>query len=203
VSPYILIGDSQAVGMKARLAELMRAGGIAQGAVFANVGWSTLRYLNERTDEIRDAVREHNPRLVIIVLGGNDMPGPRLSESMRRLIDLVRSGGAQVVWVGPAHAIPPDIAERKRQVSEIQKRVATETGIAWLDGFAMTRDLTHTRDGVHFTSTGSGRWAERIVSALAIAPGGPPPPNSGGSLWGFLKHLTPFAAFLPLTKEGL
>ena len=191
---WLLIGDSQAVGMKDYLAAGMRTRSLDLAASFANVGWSTVRTLTELGTPIGQAIVEHNPRLVIIVLGGNDMPNDTLDDNMRRLIELVRSGGASVVWLGPAHAIPEDIARRKAAVAEIQRAVVLETGISWLNSYEMTKDLTHTPDGVHFVRAGSQRWAERIVSALVPAP--------TTTLWGLLRHLTPFAAFLPLTKEG-
>jgi len=186
---WILIGDSQGVGMKPHLASGFQTRGLNLAAAFANVGWSTRRTLTELSDEIEAAIAQHEPRLVLIVLGGNDTPGDAQRSATEDLIQLARKGGATVVWVGPAHARDADLAQRKREVSEIQQAVAIALGISWLNGTEMTKDLTHTPDGVHFTLASQKRWAERIVSALIPAT---------TTLWGLLRYLTPLAAFLPL-----
>lgn len=109
-----------------------------------------------------------------------------------------------VVWVGPARVRTTDhpqgfyrtpsnrertreeaearqqrVQELKDIVNEIQREFLPTLGVAWLDGFAMTRDLQHRADGLHFVASGSRTWAQRISVAVRRLnlPQNPPPPT--------------------------
>lgn len=181
---WILIGDSQAVGLAhGGIEQLMSAKGFSLVFTTATIGISTVRTVSEAGAQIRAAVQRYAPVLAIIVLGGNDEPNAALGGHITALVQPLLAAGMTVVWVGPAHAVDPDIANRKAHVAAIQKLLLEGLGVTWLDGLPMTRDLTHTPDGVHFLVSGSARWAERIVAAIIPEP---------SLLW----SLTPFGALL-------
>ena len=187
---WILIGDSQGVGMKPFLQEQLGA----PAAAFVNVGYSTRRTLDELGGQIRSALAAHRPRFVLVVLGGNDAPQSRdmITRSTIEMLDLVRSTGAQVCWAGPAHAVDAELQRKKTIVSDIQAALCAQKGAFWMSGYEMTRDLQHAPDGVHFVRAGSERWARRIVAAIA-----PILPSSTGNL-NPLWALTPFGSILAL-----
>lgn len=191
---WVLIGDSQAVGMKPALSSQLGE----PSAVFANVGYSTKRTLDEFEGQIRSALGR-GPRFVIIVLGGNDAPQSRdmITRYTTQMLELVRSTGVQAVWVGPAHAVDPELQRKKTIVSDIQRVLCAQRGVFWIDGQEMSRDLQHAPDGVHFVRSGSNEWARRIVAAIAPIL----PTNTTGNL-NPLWALTPFGSILALKFGG-
>jgi lysophospholipase L1-like esterase len=169
--------------MHASLERLLLSQGFSLSATFANIGWSTERTVSELGSQIRAATQQYAPRLAIIVLGGNDQPTSEEATHITELVQPLLAAGVTVVWVGPAHAVDPDIANRKAHIAAIQKPLLAQLGATWLDGLPMTRDLQHTPDGVHFVQSSSALWAERIVAAIIPQP---------SLLW----SLTPFGALL-------
>lgn len=164
MSSFVLIGDSQAVGLQPTIVELLQHRGFAFLGAATHEGWSTARMA--ASDEI-PALARARPDLVLIVLGGNDSATvASLPEKIADLVAPFRARGAYVVWVGPAATSVAWLAERKAGVMRVQRDVAARIGFEWLDGWAMTADLEHGRDGVHFPRTQLDRWARRLDAAL-------------------------------------
>ena len=163
---YILIGDSQAVGLRVPLAAAMEAKGFIEDGVAAHVGWSTSRMAT--SGGVRRIV--DNQDLAIVILGGNDSAGGNYPYKIAQLLAQLHGIG-RVVWIGPAAVSQIDahtetIAIRKTAVAEAQARVVPQYGAAWIDGVPMTRDIAHAPDGLHFPRAGQRVWAERIAEAL-------------------------------------
>lgn len=152
---YLLVGDSQAVGLEDELREAMAARGWQQVGVQARVGIGTA----ETALAVAALPRAD---LAIVVLGGNDTAGPALERAIAELVR--RLPAPQVVWIGPAHAGVPEIQARKRAVAALQARVLGALRVPWIDGSAMTVDLEHAPDRVHFTRAALAVWANRIAA---------------------------------------
>jgi lysophospholipase L1-like esterase len=160
----ILIGDSHSVRLKAPLEATLRTRGYNLAATFAEGGWGTRRMVSDHGTAIRQAVATHQPQVVIVELGANDNPDARIAGDMRALIDIV--GAPRVLWIGPPRTTRDDVHARHLGVITIQRQVAAETGIVWLDGKEMTATAAQMPDGVHFNTAGSQQWAQSIVSTL-------------------------------------
>jgi len=172
---WALIGDSQAVGLEPHLREFFAAHGFALDGYIGNVGWSTSRFAATRAAV--DVV-QGRPSFVVVVLGGNDMPVDALRDKIRLVVAQLRTYGTpRIVWVGPAHSSVPEIQTRKREVDAQQRVMSGQLGFDWIDGGAMTADLPHTQDGVHFTREGSRTWARRLeqqIFGVHLLPTDPP-----------------------------
>lgn len=174
---WVLVGDSQGVGLKVPLRNVLAARGIELANAAVHVGWSTGDAL-ESTEVARLAAT--HPDVVLVVLGGNDTASSTLATKIRRLVALLAP--AQVIWIGPAHVSGSSndwLAARKAGVATLQAQLAREVGFEWLDGRPMTADLAHQPDGVHFTAASLTTWAQRIDAALTRRAG-----FGTGLLWG-------------------
>ncbi len=165
---WALVGDSQAVGLTAPLREIARAMG-AELETVATVGWTTRAVASDARVQ---ALGASNPDLAIIVLGGNDTAGETYAARVRTLVALF-SGAKRVIWIGPAHvtAHNADLAERKAAVAAQQSQLASALGFEWYDGRAMTFDLEHQPDGIHFRPSALAVWAQRIRARINAHPG--------------------------------
>ena len=160
-----LIGDSQATGLVAPLRDLFEKRGFVLDGYRGEVGWSTARFAATRDAE--DVVRGR-PAFVLVVLGGNDMPTMALQEKMGIVVSQLRSvePPPRIIWVGPAHSSVPETQDRKRAVDVFQRAASSRLGFDWIDGGAMTADIPHSQDGIHFSATGSREWARRLDSHI-------------------------------------
>lgn len=162
---FVLVGDSQAVGLAPHLQAALEARGWRLVGTLAGVGWSTVGVVSSG-----DAARLPPADVALVVLGGNDMPS---STYPARISELVGQLSARrKLWVGPA-AVDVSarggneaIAERKAAIAEMQRAVLPRLDVRWIDGRAMTRDLQHAPDGLHFTRTAQQRWAERLAPVI-------------------------------------
>lgn len=200
---YILIGDSQGVGMRNFLRQaLSRRGDWTELGNAVQVGIQTVmqvgggNFVNPRRGALNpnaEQLGQLGADLAIVVLGGNDEPARSYTRELTALVALIAPArppvaNARVLWVGPAHArgAPhPDgfyttqtnrrfsraragarqqaTIERKDRVAAIQRRHLPTLDVTWLDGKAMSRDLPHRPDGLHFDVRGSRTWAQRIA----------------------------------------
>lgn len=161
MSTWILIGDSQGVGLSVPLTERLTARGYERVGQVVNVGWST-----PRTAASGDVQRLPEADLAVVVLGGNDTPGPQLPGKIALLLQQIRA--RRIVWIGPAHSSRADIDATKQAVARIQASTAPGN-YTWLDGRPMTGDLEHAPDDLHFVASARRIWAERIAAALSAA----------------------------------
>lgn len=154
----LLIGDSQALGLFRPLADA----GLPLVGTVATAGIST-RSLASSGDVVA-AVRAFQPDLVLAVLGGNDSAGPALEAA---IADLRQQLPANVVWVGPMHSSNLDVDTRHAGVAATQRGLARSLRFQWIDGRALSSDLVHMPDGVHFTAQARSTLARRIVAQMS------------------------------------
>lgn len=159
---YILVGDSQAVGLQAPLAALLEASGWRQIGAAVHVGWTTGRMVASR--EAEELSQRLRPDLAIVILGGNDTASARYPNKVTALVDQLRP--AHVIWIGPAHAESETIHRHKQQIAAQQRQVAREAGFEWYDGLPMTEDLAHQPDGLHFRPGALREWARQIAAVV-------------------------------------
>jgi acyl-CoA thioesterase-1 len=117
-------------------------------------------------------LKEYQPTLVILELGGNDgLRGHPLNIMHRQLagtIEQSRAAGAQVLLVGMQ--IPPNYGQRyTQQFHATYKQLAEEYQLPlvdfFLDGVALQPDLMQ-RDGIHPTAEAQGRMLDNVWPVL-------------------------------------
>ena len=107
---------------------------------------------------IGGALKEFNPDLVILELGGNDglrgFPPSRIRENMSRIIEQTRASGASIVLLGIR--IPTNYGPRyTRMFEDVYRNLAREFDVPWIeffmDGVALNDELMQD-DGIHPTA---------------------------------------------------
>ena len=120
-------------------------------------------------DRLPSLLREHDPALVVLVHGGNDilrrMSARNTRVNLLRMIDLSRQSGAQVVMLGvPGPSLTLSAPDYYEQVAE-------EAGVPIdLDILpTLMRDTSMKSDQVHFNAAGYRRMAAAIEALLEDA----------------------------------
>jgi len=158
----MLIGDSLAVGMSREFKRIAKIAGYVP-VTHAKVGSSTRQWLKW----IKDDLRIHKPKLVVVSLGTNDAAGYRMierdPEMHRKLVDLILEADAFVVWIGP-----PSIKEtRVPKIEKVRKIIKEAAPI-----YYPSEDLDiRLEDGIHTNAEGYSRWARSVwhqISSMMI-----------------------------------
>jgi lysophospholipase L1-like esterase len=163
----VIIGDSQAVGLAPHLERELPRYGYGVARVLAEVGTSTRAAI--RRGWVREAL-EASPRVLIVVLGGNDDPRDRDA-----YVDLLRSfvasipPGVQVIWVGPMYAASREIEERHATAREWQRQILPSLGVTWIDSRPWSQ-VGHAPDGVHFTQQAYAAIARAFAKHVFAPP---------------------------------
>lgn len=106
---------------------------------------------------LHQTLADFHPDIVILQLGANDglrgLPVPAMKDNLRRMIDMCRAGGADVLLVG--QQIPPNYGRRHAETfRQAYIDLAAETGVAlvpfMLDGIAADTSYFQA-DGLHPT----------------------------------------------------
>ncbi len=117
-------------------------------------------------------LKNHQPALVIIELGGNDglrgYPIPTLRKNLQKAITLSSQHNAQVLLVGMQ--IPPNYGPRySRLFSEAYPKLASKNQVALvpflLDGVAVNPELMQ-NDGIHPTEEGQPQMLDNVWPSL-------------------------------------
>ena len=113
-----------------------------------------------------EALDEHQPRLVLLLHGGNDflrrLPKTRAADNLRAMIRLAKSRGADVVLIGTPElgltVTPP----------EFYGEIAKEFGLPYEDAVIgkVLRTAAHKSDPIHPNALGYRVIAERIAELL-------------------------------------
>ncbi|MGB0722666.1 MAG: arylesterase [Gammaproteobacteria bacterium] len=117
----------------------------------------------ERLDSVLD---EHQPALVLLCHGGNDLlqrkDKGRMRANLQAMIERIRERGAEVVLIGVAAPIPFFSA------AEHYERVAEETGVAFQGSIIgdVLGDADLRSDQVHPNAQGYRRMAEAVAELL-------------------------------------
>ncbi len=147
----VLIGDSQAQGLKPMLTRLMP--GLR---VEARPGWSEARWASVVADVVGGA------DTVIFQLGGNNRrSGERYAQDVDALLRAAK--GARVLWIGPTRALQGEVATWHERTAGMQRALLAARGVPWFDSRTVTQTGQRS-DGVHFTPAGYARWGEALAS---------------------------------------
>lgn len=114
-----------------------------------------------------DEVLEHQPRMVILLLGGNDylrkMPKEETFTNLKRLIVRMQESGAVVVLLGVRGGILADGYNTSFETLAEEMHVVYVEDV--LDG--IFGNTTLMADGVHPNETGYARIAEKVYAEIA------------------------------------
>lgn len=117
-------------------------------------------------------LKEHQPQVVILELGGNDglrgQPLKILRSNLQGMITQSKAAGATVVLLGMQ--IPPNYGARyARQFHQLYVDIAQQQQVAlvpfFLEGIATQKDLMQ-RDGIHPTAEAQPRMVENVLPVL-------------------------------------
>lgn len=170
---WLWIGDSILKGLVPFITALWLGGTtdsyMAEATFDANSGWSTRRFLNE--GHIVETLDQHNPDVVVVMLGTNDFSGKEQFE--KRVIALCQliiehDHENQLVWIGSFTS-----AERNGWAAEAISACAMgEEHVkspVFVDGMTLSDGLQRSRDGIHFTRQGYSDLTERVMQAVGRA----------------------------------
>ncbi|TAK40015.1 MAG: arylesterase [Betaproteobacteria bacterium] len=113
-----------------------------------------------------EAIDEHQPRLVLLLHGGNDflrrLPQSQAAENLRAMIRLAKSRGADVVLIGtpePGLTVTPP---------EFYGEIAKEFGLPYEAAVIgkVLRTAAHKSDPIHPNAVGYRVIAERVAELL-------------------------------------
>ncbi len=113
-----------------------------------------------------DEVLEINPRIVMVLLGGNDflrkVPREETFATLRTIINRIQESGAIVVVLGVRGGLLSDNAD------QLFKKVAEETGSAYVPNVlsGLFADGRYMSDAIHPNDAGYARVAEKVLPIL-------------------------------------
>lgn len=160
-APTILVfGDSLSAGYgidvdrswTSLLQSRLAAQGYEHRVVNASISGETTEGGATRIDS---ALRNFDPEVVVIALGGNDglrgFPPARMKNNLETMIAASLDGGAEVVLLGIR--IPPNYGRRYTEAFEqVYRDLATEMDLPWveffMEGIALNEELMQD-DGIH------------------------------------------------------
>ncbi|OOC48431.1 MULTISPECIES: GDSL-type esterase/lipase family protein [Thioalkalivibrio] len=127
---------------------------------------------NSARGRLEPSLREHQPDLVLIWLGGNDFLRQRdpaaVKEDLRALVAAVHEHGAQPLLLGVPRASALGAATGRLRDDPIYRELAREEQVALIEGVLSgvlsERDLR--ADPVHPNARGYRRIADEIAEAL-------------------------------------
>jgi acyl-CoA thioesterase-1 len=161
----VVVGDSLSSGYGigadqswvAMLAEAVRSEGYGDRVVNASIAGDTSSGGLARLPRL---LEQHDPKLVIIELGGNDglrgQPVATLRDNLERMIELVRASGAEVVLAGMR--IPPNYGQAyTSQLAAVYPELAATHGATLIEfllaDVALNGELMQA-DGIHPNAAG-------------------------------------------------
>ena len=144
----------------------------------AITGWEVVNagVPGDRADTARgrivDALRAHQPELVIIELGGNDFLRGRspeaVKEDLRALIEQTRRQGAQPLLIGVPRVSALRAATGRLRDDDLYRELAREEQVPLIEdvlsGVLSNRDLR--TDAIHPNAAGYRHMAREIAEAL-------------------------------------
>lgn len=171
--PALLVGDSLAVGLAGPFKSL----GLAHRSIA--VSGTTVDYWTKAGKARLRARLADKPGLVFVSLGANDAyAGPSYAstaaDATTRLLTMIASSGAQVIWIGPP-ALPATYSGKPMAqpvIDAIRAVVESTAGAMWLDNSAFA--IPRGPDQLHPTAAGYTSWANLLVDLLGqffVAPG--------------------------------
>lgn len=167
-----LIGDSHAKVVFRTMKKILPDVGFDPVYIRAENGWGLKKHISQGT---LDQLKAAKPKVIVASLGGNNhnLDADRYKKTIDQLLNLAKSMGSKVVWVGPT-------------TSSTTKAASTERRHAWTHNFLQKylpskgidyvniRDFTKTGqrgDGVHYKSSFYKKWAQLVTKKLGSLKG--------------------------------
>jgi acyl-CoA thioesterase-1 len=167
----LVVGDSisAALGLDTKhgwvslLQQRLREQGLERPVVNASISGDTSAGGLARLPAL---LKQHQPELVIIELGGNDglrgQPPAQLQQNLSAMVDQSQASGAQVILLGMQ--LPPNYGSRYTQAfSQVFARVAQDKQVGlvpfFLEGVAGVPGMMQ-NDGIHPTASAQSRLLE-------------------------------------------
>ncbi len=159
----LLVGDSLAVGLGAKLAE---EGAEVANRTVAKSGAQITAFVGNggMVSALEQAIAEFNPTVILVSLGTNDeavrksKPEMDVAAAKAQQVDelLKRFVGYHTIWIGPPSfkAWPMDRKFRDMLMMKVGPENYFPTETAFNDDRA--------NDGIHFTTRGYGKWLKSI-----------------------------------------
>lgn len=113
-----------------------------------------------------DSLLDENPRVVILLLGGNDfirkVPREETFSNLRTFIDKIQAGGSAVVLLGVRGGLISDSAD------ELFEDLAKETGSAYVPNVlsGLFADSRYMSDAIHPNDAGYAKVADKVYKVL-------------------------------------
>ena len=183
-----LLGDSHAKVTFRSLIPMLEKAGDTVVYDRAENGWSLEKHISNGS--IR-RLREANPDIIIISLGGNnkDTKVKSYKETVDTLLRMAKDIGAKVIWVGPttsSTSIAPNTEKRHAWTHEFLSKYIPKHG-----QYISIREMTktgHTSDGVHFPYKFYHKVAEHVKKNMK-RPNGKMPIVIGAVVAGLISML--------------
>jgi acyl-CoA thioesterase-1 len=119
-----------------------------------------------------DLLEEHNPQLVLVTLGGNDMlrrlPQSQTTANLSRMLALAKTHGAKAVLLATPKPSLAGAAFNNLSAAEFYREVAKESQVPLIED-AMAEVLSKTElkgDQLHPNAAGHALLAEKIFEGL-------------------------------------
>ena len=159
------IGDSHTVGAYGQELEKLLEGKGAKVDRYGAVGTSAGHWINgsHGAKNLQGLVDQKKPDVVIINLGANFRGG--VGNDVKRLAQIARSKGAQVIWVGP----PTTRQDMKNPAALKKFDQAMRAQLQGLGTYVSSAPYTPTYDGpdgIHYNSGTAKKWAHGVYDAL-------------------------------------
>lgn len=158
------IGDSHTVGTYGQeLEKLLERKGAAVER-HAAVGTSAGHWINggHGAQPLQNLIAQTRPEVVIINLGANSRGG--VGSDVKRLAQIARSSGAQVIWVGP-----PRTRQDMSNPASLQKYDdAMRAELQGLGTYISSAPYSSYDgpDGIHYNAGAARKWAQGVAQAL-------------------------------------
>jgi acyl-CoA thioesterase I len=174
----VVLGDSLSSGYGltaeqswvAMLADRLKTQGYGAGVVNASIAGDTSAGGLSRLPRL---LERHEPKLVVIELGGNDglrgLPIDTLRDNLASMIEMCRAHGARVLLVGIR--IPPNYGQAYTQsLADVYPELAKRFDVPLIDfllaGVALHPELMQA-DGIHPNAQGQKVLFENVWHALS------------------------------------
>ena len=162
-----MIGDSHAKVVFRYLSKNLARLGFPVVYQRAENGWSLKKHINQGSlQEIKRA----KPDLIIVSLGGNNhtINSEKYAKTVNKLLNLAKSMGSAVVWVGPTASDPVKAASTERRhkwTTKFLKSYLPPRKVFFFDSREWTGGGWK-KDGVHYPTSLYKNWAKIVSSRL-------------------------------------
>ena len=177
----LLLGDSQTAGPFGRsMAWHLTSKGVGRYVAAGRQGWGVINWWQSRM-QIARLLRQQEPTLLLIELGGNDWNRANRSREYKEMVqqfwdyliqemNLIHSTAAvdwRIIWISPATVTGPrtnELQPGRDRAAQIIRSVTGERN--YISSSNITSNFGRTPDGLHFTHSGASDWARKLIPRI-------------------------------------